>query len=113
MQVPLGVSFFDENKIDEMCKILEELHKYIPCQEYETTTTLPDSTDLMISDVKFHNVLLGGDQLTCARIRGAQSVRANHETAADRLSGLSATVEDWHAKMTLLKVSHFTSNTYH
>ena len=87
-----------------MCKILEELSKYVPAREYQGTTMLPDGTTFTSNDVTYHEVLIGGDQLTCARVRGAQSVRANHETTTDRLAAFTPVVEDWHAKMTLLKV---------
>ena len=55
-------------------------------------------------DVLYHEILLGGDQLTCARVRGAQSMRVNHENSADGLAGFIPVVEDWHAKMTFMKV---------
>ena len=29
-QLPLGIELKDENKTDEMCEILESIHKYIP-----------------------------------------------------------------------------------
>lgn len=98
------MSFWNENKLDQMCKILEELSKYVPTKEYEASTLLPDSLTLTHKDAVFSKVLIGGDQLTCARIRGAQAIRSNHETAYDRLDGFKAVVEDWHAKMTFLKV---------
>ena len=87
-----------------MCKILESLSKYVPSQEYTATVSLPDGTMSSSKDVIFHQVLIGGDQLTCARVRGAQSICANHETNMDKLSGFTPVVEDWHTKMTLLKV---------
>lgn len=52
-------------------------------------------------DVVYHEILLGGDQLTYARVRGAQSMRVNHENSA---AGFIPVVEDWHAKMTFMKV---------
>ena len=56
----------------------------------------------------YHQILLGGDQLTVARARGSVAVRADHIahvcSRRDRLEGLLPVVEDWHAKQCLLKV---------
>lgn len=49
--------------------------------------------------------LLGGDQLTTARVRGCQRICSNSEREADRLKGLVGAVEDWHAKQSFLGVS--------
>ena len=53
----------------------------------------------------FHNILLGGDQLTCARVRGGQRIRENSCTGRARLEGLVPVIEDWHAKVCLMQVS--------
>jgi len=52
----------------------------------------------------FSHVLIGGDQLTAARICGAQRVRGNSDNGRDRLEGLVPVVEDWHAKVCFLQV---------
>ena len=39
MQVPLGIQFHDETKLDGMCHILEELQEYVPNQPI--TKTVP------------------------------------------------------------------------
>ena len=41
--------------------------------------------------------LVGGDQLTVARIRGTQKIRGNSETSEQRFDGLLPVVVDWHA----------------
>ena len=52
-------------------------------------------------------VLLGGDQLTAARIRGAQRARSNCLTTTSRLEGVEATSADFHVKLNLLDASLF------
>ena len=87
-----------------MCRIMDSLHQYVPVVSYEKSIVLPNGEvrNHMKHDV--FEILFGGDQLTVARARGAASVRANHLTTLDMLKGLVPTVEDWHCKVTLLKV---------
>ena len=94
---------YNENKLDEVCKIMEELHKYVPSTPTVTTVALCGET-LEHRDTNQHKILLGGDQLTAARARGAQALRCNHGTCEDRLVGLIPTVEDWHTRVILLQV---------
>ena len=49
--------------------------------------------------------MIGGDQLTAARIRGCKRLCSNGERGKERLDGLTALVEDWHASGILLTVS--------
>ena len=88
-----------------MCLILDELHKYVPILSKEESMALPDGSKMAYKKDDMHEILIGGDQLTVARSRGAVAIRANHPTALDRLQGLFPTIEDWHCRMTLLKVS--------
>ena len=106
--MPLGVQLLNENKIDEMAKIMESLQKYVPMREATGTMILPNRSVLEFDDTKAFGVLFGGDQLTIARARGAAALRCNHETLSDRLEGLEPVVEDWHARLTLMKVSNST-----
>lgn len=46
----------------------------------------------------------GGDQMTCARVRGSQRIRSNSERGVDRLQGVVPVTEDWHAKQCFLEV---------
>ena len=48
---------------------------------------------------------VGGDQLTSARVRGSQKVCSYNDRGVDRVEGLQAVTEDWHAKGILLTVS--------
>lgn len=43
--------------------------------------------------------------MTAARVRGSQRLMSNSSTDVDRLEGITALVEDWHAKVVLLGVS--------
>ena len=95
---------YNEVKIDEMCQILEKAHDYLPSQSIEVPHTLPNGDQFHYKDKVYHRTLFGGDQLTVARARSAQCIRANEETAKDRLEGLIPVVEDWHTRVVLLKV---------
>ncbi len=89
-----------------MAKILEEFHeKYVPTMPSDGNTILPDGSSLSFDDTHFHNILVGGDQLTVARARGATSLRSSHDKPLQRLDGIAPVVEDWHARMTLMKVN--------
>lgn len=105
MQVPLGVLLFNENKIHEMCQILDKLHDYVPSIN-SSKTVIRDERAIIIDDYKCAKILMGGDQLTVARIRGAVSIRANEEARKDRLEGIIPVVEDWHTRQVLMQVSY-------
>ncbi len=47
---------------------------------------------------------LGGDQLTCERVRGAHRSMADGDTPEERLEGLFSMIEDFHEKMNFLQV---------
>ena len=49
---------------------------------------------------------IGGDQLTSARVRGSLIVRSTTYKPQDRLEGLAAVTEDWHAKV--IRYTQFT-----
>lgn len=103
--VPLGVLQRNENKVDEMCEIMDEIHKYVPSRH--VTALFPlfhEEDDVEYDDEVFHKILLGGDQVTVARARSSIAARLDHPTLRERLQGLLPVVEDWHAKQCLLKV---------
>ena len=83
---------------------MSEFHKYVPTHSQEGQLALPNGSTIEFDDTKFFQILFGGDQLTVARARGAQALRATHDTAKERLEGLCPVLEDWHARMILLKV---------
>ena len=73
---------------------------------------LPNGGETEVDNIKFHSILFGGDQLTVARIRGANVLRDTYNTPTDRFEGLLPVVKDWHARMALLKVSLFDNKYY-
>ena len=79
--MPLGVLLKNENVTEDMIEILETLHKYVP-QRGSADGLKP--------------VFVGGDQLTCERIRGAKMARLQAPKPSQRLEGLIAKVEAAH-----------------
>lgn len=49
---------------------------------------------------------VGGDQLTCERIRDAHMARLDGDSQEERLEGLTTMVEDFHEKMNFLQVMY-------
>ena len=96
---------FDENKLDEMGKILAHYMKLVPTVEATGSLQLSNGSILDFDDTRFYSILFGGDQLTVAAIRGTQALRDTQDKAVDRLEGVTAVVEEWHVRMTLMKVS--------
>jgi len=88
-----------------MCEIVEELQRYVPSRPCQLKRPLPNGEFYSVDEQAVHQILSGGDQLTCCRCRGAQSLRCNHESTLERLEGLIPITEDWHARLTLVKVS--------
>lgn len=103
-QVPLGVLQHNENRIDEMSKIMDHVHTYVPSITHCNDLVLPNEDIFEDNRDRFHRILLGGDQLTVARARGSIAVRKDHDSSKQRFDGLLPIVEDWHAKQSLLKV---------
>ena len=89
----MGVDLHDENKLDEMSKIMDHYMKYVPTIETKINLDLPNG-DSMVLD----------DQVTAVRMRSTQALRDSHDNAIDRLEGLIPIVEDWHTRLTLMKV---------
>lgn len=63
-----------------------------------------DLSVIKIDDKVFTTTLVGGDQLTVARICGAQRIRGNSETSEQQFARLLPVIEDWHAKICFLEV---------
>ena len=89
---------------DEMVDIMTHLHQYVP--------TLSSSHDCIITGetvkeerAAIHSIIIGGDQFTVARTRGAIKAKVNSQTLSKRLSGIIPVVEDWYAKANFLGVS--------
>lgn len=97
----------DENKCGEMIEIMSHLHeRYVPYIEEASKQKIESrGVEIDVKKAKFHQILLGGDQLTAARARSAIRNVGNGNRSVSKLSGFIPVVEDWHAKMTLLSVS--------
>ena len=105
MQVPLGVIPKDETNYEDMMDILEHIHQYVPAKEVHREVVDPLTEEVMtIIDHHLVTTLVGGDQLTTARVRGAQLIRDDCDLSKDRLAGVLPITEDWHAKLCLMKV---------
>jgi hypothetical protein len=101
----MGVLLHDENKLNEMSKILAHFMQFVPMISKEGELTLPNGGKLSFDDTEYFKILFGGDQLTAARIRGTQALRVTEDEAVDRLEGLIPVAEDWHSRMALVDVS--------
>ena len=102
--MPLGVLLHDENKLDEMGKILDYYMKLVPALRCEQHVSLPNGGVIDTDNTQFFSILFGGDQLTVARICGTQALRDTHDSVVDRCEGIIPVVEDWHSCMILMKV---------
>ena len=89
-----------------MIEILSHLHElYVPFIEESVTQKIESiNTEIALKKTKFHQVIIGGDQLTAAHARSAIKNVANGNSSLTKLSGFIPVVEDWHTKMTLLCV---------
>ena len=79
--MPLGVLLLNENKVDEMTKILDCFHQYVPSEAVTITTATPDGNVVEYSDYKLVKIHLGGDQLTVSRVNGAKDITKDHENS--------------------------------
>ena len=85
---------------------MECLHKYVPSESRNEQFELPSGNELTVTYNKMLHTLIGGDQLTVARMRSVQETLQNSNSPKERLEGLIPVVEDWNAKVIFLKVSN-------
>ena len=106
----MGVLPHSEINYEDMIKVLEIVQGYAPSTDVERELVVPDqsggATTIRLDDKQYAVTLVGGDQLTVARICGAQKIHGNSETSEHRFDGLLPVAEDWHTKMCLLEVRH-------
>ena len=107
------MQLLNENKLDEMCEIMDRLQEYVPKASYLTTTTLPSGETYTYKKSDMYEIILGGDQLTCARARESAAIRCSHHNDKDRLKGIMPVAEDWHTRQTLLKVRYYYTYDIH
>lgn len=91
----------NENKSDEMIEILKHLHQYVPEEEVYISS---EQRYVKKCTVHQHKLLFGGDQLTVARIRGAQTAMCNATNSHMKLEGFIPTIQDWHTQVVLVEV---------
>ena len=90
-----------------MVAIMAHLHQYAPIVEHvEPVHVASIDKTVQVTTARVHPILVGGDQLTAARARGAKKAKVNALTPTRRLEGLLPMVEDWHTKVTLLTVGY-------
>lgn len=103
-----SIASYSEVSYEEIIQALEKVHAYAPSKEVEREYQIPNrqgsESVMTLHDKNLALTLIGGDQLTVARIRGAQRIRGNSETSEQRFEGLLPVAEDWHAKMCFLEV---------
>ena len=101
----MGVQTKNENKNDDMKYIMTHLQKYVPIQSVSDKASDPKSNEeVEVFQDCFHYILFGGDQLTVERAMGCKEHFDNEWRGLDHLEGLLPVIEDWHAKVCLLKV---------
>ena len=69
----------NENKVDKMVDIMSSLQQYVPTKEATFTVAI---TEVGITEMEVHKILLGGDQLTAERARGTCRVQQNSQHPA-------------------------------
>ena len=77
----MGVLLYNENKLDEMSKILEHFMQFVATVPKEGRVLLPNGSFLDYDDTRFFRILVGGDQLTVARIRGTQAQPSSRQSS--------------------------------
>ena len=53
--------------------------KYVPTLPADGTLVCPNGREVIYDDTRFDTKLLGGDQLTVARVRGTQYLRDSED----------------------------------
>ena len=71
-QIPMGVNLHDENKLNEMSKIMEHYMTYVPT---DSADEIHPMTNELYDATKFYPLLFGGDYLTVVRMRSTKALR--------------------------------------
>ena len=80
------------------------MYKYVPTVDTTERVFLPNGEEYVYNKNHMFEILIGGDQLTVSRARSAIAIRRAHDTEREKLQGLIPVIEDWHSRMTLLRV---------
>ena len=84
---------------------MDEVHRLVPSVSSDSHQVLPNEESQLFKTKTFHQILLGGDQLTAAHCRGRIAARCDDDRSKGCLRGLVPVAEDWHVKYRLCKVS--------
>lgn len=102
----MGIILKNENKNSEMVEIMTQIHDYVPKLADSEQYTDEDTSEIVnIPNDKLHPILLGGDQLTVARARGAKKAKINSVDPSLHLDGLIPVAEDWHTRLNFIEVA--------
>lgn len=87
VEVPLEILPQNENKGDEVVEIMSNLHQYVPTVKYVGDCFIPSTgVTAQVSKASLHPIIIGGDQLTAARARGAKKAKLNVDSPISRLN---------------------------
>ena len=103
IKVPLGIQLKNEIYLTEMCDVLDNFTTYVPMQESSKTLEM-NGKSYTYDDTKLIQLLIFGDQLTVARIRGAEQLRDCQVEAKDTLQEFVAVIADCHSRICLVEV---------
>ena len=78
--MPLGVQLLNENKVNEMCATMKNMHKYVPKTTHQVAY---QGESAVFNEEYFHGILFGGYQLTVCQSRGAQAARCNDDNTVE------------------------------
>ena len=87
----MGVQLKNKQTNVDMIDIMDELHRYVPKKCYQNEA---EGISVTYTEDQMHRILLGGDQLTCARAHSSQRHRMNGECQSQSLLGLIPCCED-------------------
>ena len=77
----------NKNKGDGIVDIMSHLHQFVPASEHTKRVTIKSTgEEVDVHQATFHKILIGGDQLTAARARGAKKMRVNSVSGLRDLS---------------------------
>ncbi|KAI0233934.1 hypothetical protein LSAT2_015832 [Lamellibrachia satsuma] len=86
VQLPLGILDKNENKTNDMIDVMSHLQNFVPGARTQEHIDAVDEMEDLLGALR--PIPLGGDQLTCERIRAAHMARLDSETPEERLDGL-------------------------
>ncbi len=90
-----------------MDDVLSHISDYVPTVPSSKEMTLSNGEIIEEDQSVMHSILLGGDQMTAARVRAAKDAKANAQTSYQRYEGIVPVLEDWHTKGNFMKVSSY------